>query len=206
MRKNQKGTPRDARRESFAESIDEMLRLLRLDGEVIELGTYRDQVYSYETDEGWQYHWSIAEAKKRAEARGELTTISLSDAGMTLEMVRLMNHGMDETYAMTTDLLKPVLFVPFYPERDLGRPNSTTRVHVLVDGWHRVFHAVSTGVDILPCYVLTEEDAQVSLIIKLPPGQGLPFDDTSASADAVSAVVVEEDDASTTIRHVSVSH
>ena len=175
------------------ETIRETLRLLRLNGDIIELGSYVDQVYSYETDDGWQYHWSIAEVKRRAEARGELTTISLRETGMTLATVRLMNQGLDETYAMTTNLLKPILFVPFCPETHFGTINTTkgteavSKVHVLVDGWHRVFKALVVGVDILPCYVLTEEDAQASLIIRLPPGQGLPFDDDFAT------IVVEEE-------------
>lgn len=169
-----------SRKPNRKDTIRETLRLLRLDGELIELGTYVDQVYSFETDDGWQYHWSIVEAKKRAEAKGELTTISLTDAGMTLETVRLMNQGLDERYAMRTNLLKAILFAPFTNAEG-------SQVHVLIDGWHRVFHAVSIGVDILPCYVLTQEDADASLIIKLPPGQGLPFD------DCLTTIVVEED-------------
>ena len=54
---------------------------MRPDGQLLDLGTRTDQVYSYETDEGWQYHWAIAEATKRAEANGELSTISLSGCG-----------------------------------------------------------------------------------------------------------------------------
>ncbi|RYF50239.1 MAG: hypothetical protein EOO38_06125 [Cytophagaceae bacterium] len=187
-------------RSSRERSVRESLQLLRRDGQLIELGTFRDQVYSYETDAGWQYHWSIAEAQKRAEARGELTTISLTESGMTLEMVRRMNQGIDVAYAQTTDLLKPVLFVPFIDEASCALEETGGRmVHVLIDGWHRVFHALLAGVDILPCYVLTEEDAKASLIIQLPPGQGLPFED-------IVNDIVEGDGRITDMQNVPVIH
>jgi len=181
MKRNLSSPPR------HADSVQEAIRLLRLDGNIVELGSNVDQVYSYETDAGWQYHWSIVEATKRAKARGELTSISLSDVGMTQEMVRLMNRSLDEAYALTTDLLKPVLFVPFYPERDDKTSPVQGKVHVLIDGWHRVFHALCIGVDVLPCYVLTEADTDASLVIKLPPGKGLSFDDE----DDFCAVLIE---------------
>lgn len=177
------GTRATASGDTFSETV----RLMRLDGQMVELGSPRDQVYSYEADDGWQFHWSIVEAMKRAKAQGELdtfagdsdrsTTVSLQDAGMTKALARLMNQGLDETFALSTDLTKPLLFVPFYPERDTDGNDTGKCVHLLVDGWHRVFHALHIGVDILPCYILTETDANASLIIRLPPGKGLPFED-----------------------------
>ena len=145
------GTRATASGDTFGESV----RLMRLDGQMVELGSPRDQVYSYEADDGWQFHWSIVEAMKRAKARGELTTVSLREAGMTKKLTRLMNQGLDETFALSTDLTKPLLFVPFHPERDTDGNDTGEQVHLLVDGWHRVFHALHIGVDILPCYVLT---------------------------------------------------
>ena len=151
------------------------VQLLRPDGQLLDLGTRTDQVYSFETEEGWQYHWAIAEATKRAEASCELSTVSLSDAGMTVELVRAMNRDLDEAYALTTNLLKPLLFVPFQLEE--GEPETVVRTteHVLIDGWHRVFKAAHMGVDILPCYVLSQHDADACLIIKFPPHEGLPW-------------------------------
>jgi hypothetical protein len=119
-----------------------------------------DQVYSFEDETGTQWHWSIAVARHLAEADGILEMISLRDLGITLEFVRDQYPGMDEEYALTTDLDKPLLFVPF---RDKVR---------LVDGWNRLFHAVVLGRDLLPAYFLTQEQADAALICRLPPGQG----------------------------------
>lgn len=152
------------------------LQLVRRDGHLLNLGTRTDQVYYYKTDEGWQYHWAIAEATKRAEAYGELSTVSLSDAEMTVELVRAMNRDLDEAYALSTNLLKPLIFVPFQLEEGEASTGERATVHVLIDGWHRVFKAASIGVDILPCYVLSQEDADACLIIKLPPHEGLSWD------------------------------
>lgn len=174
----------EARATAVNGTFGESVRLMRLDGQMVELGSPRDQVYSYEADDGWQFHWSIVEATKRAKARGELTTVSLGEAGMTKQLARLMNQGLDETFALTTDLTKPVLFVPFHPERNADGNDFGESVHLLVDGWHRVFHALHVGVDTLPCYILTETDAKASLIIRLPPGNGLPFEDGLVEAQS----------------------
>ena len=61
------------------------------------------------------------------------------------------------------DRSKPLLFVPF---------NGS---HQLIDGWHRLFKAAKTGVDVLPALVLTQEDADASLIVRLAPGHGLDW-------------------------------
>ena len=45
----------------------------------------------------------------------------------------------------------------------------------LIDGWHRLLKAVLTGVDILPAYFLTQEEADACLVCCLPPGQGLDW-------------------------------
>lgn len=134
--------------------------IVRTDGSVLDLGYAFDQVYSFQAQDGEQYHWSVAEARKRAEASGDLGTVSLSEAGMTVEMVRKLYSGLNETYALTTDLTRPLLFVPFKGE------------HVLIDGWHRVLKAASIGVDILPCYMLSQQDADACLIVRVPLKKG----------------------------------
>ena len=103
-----------------------MLCVVRKDGAVLNLKSLTDQVYSMEDDEGWQWHWSISEALARAQDRDDLITVSLSEMGMTTERIRHQYDGMDELYAMTTDLEQPLIFVPF---RD---------IHQLIDGWHRL--------------------------------------------------------------------
>lgn len=144
--------------------LETSLTLVRPDGSSIRLGALTDQVYSFQDEEGWQYHWSVNEARKRAEANAELVTISLSEAGMTVDLARKLYPDLDATYALTTDLSKPLLFVPLGEEC------------VLIDGWHRTLKALLTGVDVLPCYVLSPEDEAASRILVLPPGKGLSED------------------------------
>ena len=134
------------------------LTLTRPDGQTLLLGSVFDQVFSYDTQDGWQYHWSVAEAKRRAERRHSvLKGISLSETGMTRELLLSLYPDLDEKYALTRDLSQPLLFLPFYGQ------------HVLIDGWHRTYKALLTGVDILPCYTLTEQDTKACLIYRSAP-------------------------------------
>lgn len=139
------------------------MRLIRPDGTEILLGSLMDQVYSMEDTDGWQYHWSVTEASQRALVRGQLWTISLREIGITCDTILTQYDGLDVAYAMGTDLTRPLLFVPFKGS------------HQLIDGYHRLFKAAALGVDVLPALVVTQEDADASLIIKLPPGQGLDW-------------------------------
>lgn len=139
-----------------------MLRFERADGAQMTVHSLTDQVYSMEDEtDGYQYHWSVGEAKKQAKKRGQLYTISLSECGITMERVRRQYHGLDEAHALTTDLTEPLIFVP-YKGKDQ-----------LIDGWHRVAHALLTGVDALFAYFLTQEEADAALVCTLPPGQGI---------------------------------
>ena len=139
------------------------MRLVRPDGAEVFLGSLLDQVYSFEDDDGTQYHWSVAEASRRALLRGQYWTVSLSEIGLTCASIRARYQGLDEARALTRDLSKPLLFVPFKDS------------HQLIDGWHRLFKAAKTGVDVLPALVLTQEDADASLIVRLAPGHGLDW-------------------------------
>ncbi len=133
------------------------MNLLRPDGVEVYLGSLFDQVYSMEDVEGWQYHWSVPEATNRAHLRGELVTVSLSEMGITCHVIRNQYQGLNEIHALGRDLRLPLLFVPFRES------------HQLIDGWHRLFKAAATGVDVLPAYCLSQEDADASLVLKLPP-------------------------------------
>jgi hypothetical protein len=140
-----------------------MLRIVRADGAELQINSLTDQIYSMEDDLGWQWHWSVTEALRKARDRGERFTISLSEMGITTERIRSQYDGMDEVYAMSVDLTQPLIFVPF---RDK---------HQLVDGWHRLFKASVLGVDELLAYILTDEEADACLVCKLPPGQGIDW-------------------------------
>jgi hypothetical protein len=141
-----------------------MLRIVREDGSVLQFQSLTDQVYSLEDEQdGAQYHWSVSEALRRAQVRGQLYTVSLCACGITLEKVRALYVGLDETYALTTELTRPLLFVPFKGKDQL------------IDGWHRVAHALLAGVDVLPACFLTQEEADACLVCKLPPGKGIDW-------------------------------
>lgn len=140
-----------------------MLSIIRPDKVEVSLGSPFDQVYSLEDLDGWQYYWSVAEATRRAKASDPLFTISLSEIGITCDFIRSQYDGLDEAHAMTTCLMRPLLFVPHKGQVQL------------IDGWHRLFKAATLGVDILPAWMLSEEDGAASLVIQLPPGHGLDW-------------------------------
>lgn len=140
-----------------------MLHILREDGAVLSIQNLTDQVYSLEDEDGTQYHWSVSEALRQAQARDALFSISLRECSITLEKVRKLYDGLDESYARTTDLTKPLIFVPFKGKDQL------------VDGWHRVAGALLTGIDELPAYFLTQDEADACLVCKLPPGNGIDW-------------------------------
>ncbi len=148
------------------------MKLIRPDGVEIVLGSLFDQVYSMEDTNGEQYHWSVTEGKRRAHLRGALWTVSLSEIGITCAFIHAQYQGLNEAHAMTCDLRLPLLFVPFGGS------------HQLIDGWHRLFKAAATGVDVLSAYCLSQEDADACLILTLPPGQGLDWGQSDASPHA----------------------
>ena len=153
------------------------LALVRPDGTSIDLGSLTDQVFSFQDADGWQYHWSVAEARKRALAGGTPPlTLSLSGTGLTVADLFRLYPGLDAAHALTRDLARPLLFVPLDDgegEAGEGTGEAVPPRCVLIDGWHRTLKALLMGVDVLPCYVLSREDADASRILALPPGMGL---------------------------------
>jgi hypothetical protein len=140
-----------------------MVHIMRSDGAVLTIQNLTDQVYSMEADDGWQFHWSVSQARQWAEAHGELVIVSLSQMGATPERIRETYDGLDEEYAMTTDLLEPLIFVPFRGKDQL------------IDGHHRLYKAAVLGVDDLFAYVLPQEVADACLVCTFPPGQGVDW-------------------------------
>jgi hypothetical protein len=135
----------------------------RKGGQRLQMVVLADQVYSFQDEDGIQWHWSIAAARQLAEARGDLSVISLRELGVTPDFVRSQYPDLDEEYALTTDLTEPLLFVPFK-----GKVR-------LIDGWHRLFLGSVLGRDLLPAYFLTQAEADACLLYKLPPGQGVDW-------------------------------
>src|ERR1700685_1537666 len=120
-----------------------------------------EQVFSYEDGDGTQYFWRVSAGYAFAHARNEIESLSLSQCGMTLEQLLRQYTGLDLAYALTTDLTAPLLLVPLRDE------------FVLIDGSHRAAKALLLGIDTLPAYFLTQEEADAILLLTLPPGAGL---------------------------------
>lgn len=111
------------------------------------------QTYAHEYPVEGLYMWDIGMALRIAQDK-EVFNISLPDALITKETIGSL-CSVDADYAMTTDLSKPILFAPYCGIQ-----------HTCIDGWHRVYKAVMTGVEVLTCRILTQEESERCLIIK----------------------------------------
>lgn len=123
---------------------------------------FRDEVYVMTDADGSTHRWNVTRARQLAQARGEVITFAPGEFGITAEHIKQRYSELDEAYALTRDLSQPLLFVPFQG------------VAQLIDGWHRLHKAVVLGVEQLPAYLLTEEEAQATLLDTVPAGQSLP--------------------------------
>ncbi|TDD87360.1 hypothetical protein E1293_08110 [Actinomadura darangshiensis] len=89
---------------------------------------------------GWA--WDVALAA-RAAARYPVTRANVSEIGALGALIRI-----DDDYAETVDLSRPLLAVPL-PE---------VRTPIVIDGWHRIHKARQTGVTELPVIFLDGDD------------------------------------------------
>ncbi len=122
-----------------------------------------DQVYSFEDNKGTEWHWNASLGMRLIELVPRETKLFYPcDHGIDLAHLRKRYPDIDESHAAKADLSVPILFVPFH--------DGTS---VLVDGWHRLWRAVSEGVEFLPCYELTPEEASACLIARLESGKGV---------------------------------
>ena len=71
----------------------------------------------------------------------------------------ILQHQIHQS-AMKRTAAAALLFVPYRGKVQL------------VDGWHRLYRALMTGIDLLPAYILTPEETQQILVCCLPPGKG----------------------------------
>lgn len=103
--------------------------------------------------------WDVTEGNRIAAKGHALLDFPLGYHGMTEDKVRELYRGIDEEYAMATDLSKPLLLIPLGEEC------------LIIDGWHRLFHAARLGLSGLPAYFLEPEEADAILLLEQPPGQ-----------------------------------
>ncbi|WP_433426237.1 hypothetical protein ACQP1V_43070 (plasmid) [Microtetraspora malaysiensis] len=100
------------------------------------------------------YAWNINLAEDIVQGR-EPDHIRVDEAG-PLFFVRI-----DEAYAATVDLTKPLILAPF---ADCG--------NLVIDGWHRIWKARRDGVETLPAHLLTPEEEYRVRIYGGDKGQG----------------------------------
>ena len=118
-----------------------------------------DQVFSFKDDSGTEWHWNASAGMRLIEqAPRPPCAFHPSEHGLTIEHLHKQYTGLDESYALTTDLRQPILFVPF--------PGGTS---VLIDGWHRLAKTILIGAPFLLCYELTEKERDEILVMKIPP-------------------------------------
>ena len=126
---------------------------------LFELKTLSAQLFGLIDDNDCQQFFDITKGIELAERECQLMAFSISEAEITLEKLVKRNQNIDEAYAMTTDLSRPLLFF-----RSGGKDQ-------LIDGHHRLMKALKLGTDTLHAYILTKEQADSVLLVKLPPGR-----------------------------------
>nr|WP_309696661.1 hypothetical protein [Armatimonas sp.] len=118
-----------------------------------------DQVFCFTDSNGCEWHWNAGAGIRLVEASGrQPMTLYPSDHGLTVEYLQKQYPDLDLDYARTTDVTRPILFVPFW--------NGTS---VLIDGWHRAARAVMEGIPFLLCHELTQAERDEVLVMKIPP-------------------------------------
>ena len=115
----------------------------------------RKETFGMTLDGTW-YKWDVTKAGELLDARqAPIETFQPTDFGITPEHILERYPDLDIGHASQLtdeDLERPLLFVPL-----LGR-------HQLIDGWHRLYRAVTGGIAALPARVLADEEADAVLI------------------------------------------
>ena len=129
-----------------------------------------DDSFGMQDSDGWQYHWNVTRAIALAEREGTPFCFYPAQVGLTTEVVQASYPDIDPDYALTTDLSNPLILTLF--RRHLARADERPQVQLL-DGWHRLYKALTLGVTMLPANLLTEEQGRQVLFALLPPGEGV---------------------------------
>jgi hypothetical protein len=123
-----------------------------------------DQVYQFIDADGIEWHWNASQGMRIAESSGrQPLAFYPSDCGLDAAQLKRQYPDLDEAYALTTDLTKPILFIPF--------KDGTS---VLIDGWHRTLGAVLRGIPFLLSHELTPAERDSILVMKIPPKPQTP--------------------------------
>lgn len=118
-----------------------------------------NETFTFTDEDGTGYMWNVTAALDMIAASPRPTDrFAPMEQGVTLEHILYRYPTLDTERAMQTDLSVPLLFIPFGARS------------LMIDGWHRLFRAVSEGVEVLECYELTEEETAAILMRLDPPG------------------------------------
>ena len=122
---------------------------------------FTGETFSFTDEYGTRYMWSVTQAKEViAAAQVAAQDFDLAGQGITPERLMAQYPGLDTEKAASANLSEPVIFIGFKGE------------HLLIDGWHRMYRAVSENAPTIPSYVLTEEEAGTILVSETPKGGG----------------------------------
>src|SRR2546430_2590732 len=120
------------------------------------------QVYTHEADDGTFRAWDATQGNEIASDGRSPTLFDLIEHGVTPDLVKKLYPDIDEDHAMTTDLDRPLLSIPFFG------------TILFIDGWHRLWKAAHLNVPQMLMYELTQAEADSILWMELPTGLGLP--------------------------------
>ncbi|RBQ15333.1 hypothetical protein DP939_36445 [Spongiactinospora rosea] len=95
------------------------------------------------------WRWNITAAKGFAAGRTPKGTLAPAEWAALLSLITI-----DPDHAANVDLSEPVIAVPV---PDAGGP-------LVIDGWHRIYKALTTGTDRLPAILLTPEEERICRI------------------------------------------
>jgi hypothetical protein len=72
--------------------------------------------FTHEAPDGTLRAWDVTRAQQIVEDGRSPMRFSLSDHGVTVEKIRELYADIDEEYAMTSYLARPLIFIPFFGE------------------------------------------------------------------------------------------
>src|SRR5690242_11289552 len=87
------------------------------------------QVFVHQADDGTIRGWDATLGNEIAADGRSPMLFGLADHSVTDELIKWLCPELDEEHAMTRDLSRPLLFIPF------------GEAGLLIDGWHRLWKA-----------------------------------------------------------------
>ena len=137
--------------------------------------------FTHTATDGTQRAWDVTEALRIVADGRSPMLFNLPDHSVTVETILRFYPDLDESYAISADLARPLLFIPFFGE------------NLLIDGWHRLYKAANLEVPDVLIYLLSQEEADRIKWLEIPPmdrSQPEPF--AGQPADLLLFASIEE--------------